>query len=99
MHYKGTLVIVRATRASERRLLEYMLVESDEEGYPFQLVCISGYYAGEVIGFVAEDPVAIHQLKDAVTRSHLEQELKRNLGDDVEVVAIHRPPDSVFGFS
>jgi hypothetical protein len=69
---------------------KFILAESHEKGFVFQIICISGHNAGSISGFFKEENDAINQNKKAVSKAHFLSELKRNFGDiDENTVKIY----------
>lgn len=56
---------------------KYMLVELYEDDFVFQIVCLTGYYAGVVEGLVINELLSAK----AITIEHLKKELNRNFKD------------------
>lgn len=70
-------------------LRECLLVESFESGYVFQIVCISGYDSGKILGYVKKQEDLSKINVDGVTREYLIKELHRNIiFDDESLVFI-----------
>ena len=57
---------------------EYMLVEVHEQGYVFQIVCISGYHAGSLYGLFEDEQQAIEDRVRGVSDQHFLKEIHRN---------------------
>lgn len=55
-----------------------MLVECIDKDYVFQIVCISGYHAGNIYGYVKTDNKAASRNVRGVSKGHLTKEIKRN---------------------
>jgi hypothetical protein len=55
---------------------DFMLVENTENEFPFQLICISGYKAGTIGGYIKQE--SIEKDKIAISTSKLLIELNRN---------------------
>lgn len=65
---------------------EYMLCVHYETGYIFQIICISGYYAGNLAGYIKDENIEGH---NAVSEAHLIKELKRNISfkeDSLQII-------------
>lgn len=65
-------------------LRECLLVESFESDYVFQIVCISGYDSGKILGYVKKQEDLSEINVDGVTREYLIKELHRNIIFDDE---------------
>lgn len=68
-YYRGTVVelIPTATETPTK----YMLCTCHDEGYAFQVFCISGYYAGSTAGYIKTEPRAAEKQLIAVSESYL----------------------------
>ena len=53
-----------------------MIVDNFEKEFPFQLICISGYKAGTIGGYVKQEN--IEKDRTAISKSNLIIELNRN---------------------
>ena len=85
--YKGTKVEFIAKFDNKDIKLDYLLVESFEPDFVFQLVCIDGYYSGNVSGFIKREKIVDNV--GSITKKHLITELKRNfLGFKVRSLVI-----------
>jgi hypothetical protein len=62
----------------EKKAQKYMLVQCHDEGFVFQIICISGYNIGLINGYIKEDPIAKSKNVKGVTREHLISEIVRN---------------------
>ncbi len=51
-----------------------------EEGFSFQVICISGYDAGSLSGYFKEEQKAIEDNKINVSKTHFIKEIERNFG-------------------
>lgn len=80
IYFKGTIIELINPLSHSSDIEKYMLIENREAGYVFQLVCISGYYAGTSFGMVKEDP-KLNQEYDGVSKQHLITEIERNFGE------------------
>lgn len=70
---------------------KFILAECQEEGYVFQIICISGYNSGSISGYVKTDHISKVKNKKAISYKHLIQELKRNFGKiNIETLKIHQ---------
>jgi len=78
LFYRGTIVEFVSTNAPNRSLEKYILAECHEDEKVFQIICISGYHAGSVEGFVDRDSSPLATNSKAVTYEHLISELKKN---------------------
>lgn len=58
---------------------EFLLAESFEEDYVFQIICTSGYDSGRIMGFVKTEDEVKNKNVRGVTRQHLINELHRNI--------------------
>lgn len=92
LYWKGTTFVISYTWESERRREEHMLVENFEEGYVFQIICTSGYYAGYTRGFITDDPEVLNAR--AVTYDHLCRRLEFHFGEGVTLEAIYERPEA-----
>lgn len=81
MHFKGTVIIARAKNDRLNEVKRFMLIESMDANYFFQLVCISGYYAGNIYGYIRKDPAAIEANCIAITSDFLLDQMIYNLGE------------------
>lgn len=83
IYYKGTIILVKNKRDYRREIRTYMLVENLDNEYWFQLVCIKGYKAGNIYGYIKADEYARELGCRGVTKEHLIKELQeeRNLGE------------------
>tara|TARA_B100000678_G_scaffold269177_1_gene256043 strand:- start:1040 stop:1315 length:276 start_codon:yes stop_codon:yes gene_type:complete len=52
----------------------FILAEAHRPGIAFQLICIEGYHAGSLEGYIRPEGPASY----AITKAHLIEELKRN---------------------
>ena len=76
--YRGTTFeFTNTDESGVTQLDRYMLVESYEEGFVFQIVCLSGYNAGSINGYIREDG-ALNGIHKGITRDHLMKEINRN---------------------
>jgi hypothetical protein len=80
-YYRGTQILAQNQNDRLKELRTYMLVESFNPEYFFQLVCISGYSAGVMFGYIRKDPVAVETNRIAVTKDFLFEQIKYNLGE------------------
>ena len=74
---------------------EYILAETHEKGFVFQIICISGQRAGGLFGYVQEDPMAVEDRVRGVSPEHLLSEVQRNFiyaEDSFEVVLSRLSP-------
>ena len=81
LYFKGTRVFVKSELIDKNNLQQYLLVESLDKDYAFDLVCISGYNSGHIYGIINYDRSEECKGKIAVTKIHLINELVRNLGN------------------
>ena len=81
IYFKGTRVFVKSELIAKNTLQQYLLVESLDKDYAFDLVCISGYNSGHIYGIINYDSSEECKGKIAVTKSHLINELIRNFGN------------------
>ena len=93
LYWKGTTFVISYIWESERRREEHMLVENFEEGYVFQIICTSGYYAGYTRGFITDDPDVLNAR--AVTYGHLWRWLEFRFGEGVTLEDIYKRPEAV----
>jgi len=80
VYFMGTIIEIANPMSLLKDIEKYMLVECHEQLYQFQIICISGYNAGQSFGFIFKDPL----LKDhfaAITKNHLLSEIRKNFGD------------------
>lgn len=84
----GTIVSISYEWEHEEQREEYMLVESVDSEYVFQLVCVSGDPRGRVMAYIRKDDVAVQNRAVAVTRAHLVAELVRLFGESVKILDI-----------
>lgn len=84
IYYKGAVIKVKM-KNYWNDVDTFMLVDyvSSETDYWFQLVCIKGYKAGHIYGYIKADEYAKELGCRGVTRDHLIKELQeeRNLGE------------------
>lgn len=57
---------------------EYMLAVVYEEDYVLQIICITGYHAGSLCGYVHKDQQAVSHRVRGVSHAHLLKEVQRN---------------------
>ena len=76
--YRGTTFeFISIGESGDSQLGRHMLVESYEEGFVFQIVCLSGYNAGSINGYIREDG-ALNGIHKGTTTDHLMREINRN---------------------
>lgn len=73
--YRGSIIRFKFNFESEQEE-EYMIVDNFEKEFPFQLICISGYKAGTIGGYVKQEN--IEKDRTAISKSNLIIELNRN---------------------
>lgn len=73
--YRGSIIRFKFSFEIEQEE-EYMIVENNEKEFPFQLICISGYKAGTIGGYVKQEN--IEKDSESISKSNLVIELKRN---------------------
>jgi hypothetical protein len=73
--YRGSIIRFKFYFESEQEE-EYMIVDNFEKEFPFQLICISGYKAGTIGGYVKQEN--IEKDRTAISKSNLIIELNRN---------------------
>jgi len=73
--FRGTIIRFKFCFEIEQEE-DYMIVDNTEKEFPFQLVCISGYKAGTIGGYVKQEN--IEKDKTAISKSNLLIELNRN---------------------
>lgn len=56
---------------------EFILAECHESGYLFQIICVSGYHAGTIAGYIKEGSLAEKSIA-ALTHKELIEGLKAN---------------------
>lgn len=76
--YRGTFFEFSCTGDDRRGLVRYILAELYEEEYVFQIICISGYYAGIINGYVKKETLVTEMKVAAITLKHLKNELNNN---------------------
>lgn len=54
---------------------EFILAECHEQGFVFQLICIRGYHAGKLEGYIKPEP---NTNGSKISEDHLVKELNRN---------------------
>jgi hypothetical protein len=54
--YRGSIIRFKFYFESEQEE-EYMIVDNFEKEFPFQLICISGYKAGTIGGYVKQENI------------------------------------------
>ena len=59
----------------------FILANSFESGYVFQLICIDGYDAGEVFGLVEVQEKFEKEMISAIDEKHLIKQVSRNILD------------------
>lgn len=81
IYYKGTVIKVRI-KDYWKDVDTFMLIDNNDNEYWFQLVCIKGYKAGNIYGYIKADEYARELGCRGVTKQHLIKELQeeRNLG-------------------
>ena len=73
--YRGSIIRFKFCFEIEQEE-EYMIVENFEKEFPFQLICISGYKAGTIGGYVKHEND--ERDRTAISKSNLIIELNRN---------------------
>ena len=63
---------------------KYMLADCFDPKFEFQIVCISGYHAGNILGYIKKDSL-LSNTHQAVTKDHLLKEINRNFLDIQEL--------------
>lgn len=61
--------------------LEFILADSFDAGYTFQLVCINGYDAGKIFGQIKDQEKFKRQMMAAIDEQFLILEIERNVLD------------------
>lgn len=61
----------------------YILAESFEKGFVFQIICISGYDSGTICGYVKKDDL-IEEYHKGISYEHLTKEINRNFLNVIE---------------
>ena len=83
-YYRGTKVTIRLKTEEE---LDFILTETNESGFVFQLFCIKGYNAGQIFGYI-EEQSKYSSSERAVDKLFLENQLSRNILDFKEIISI-----------
>jgi hypothetical protein len=65
--------------SGKEQLRECLLVESFEDDYVFQIVCITGYDSGRLLGYVKKPRGDNQNRVHGVARQYLIKELHRNI--------------------
>ena len=73
--YRGSIIRFKFSFEIEQEE-EYMIVENYEQQFPFQLICISGYKAGTIGGYVKQEN--FEKDSESISKSNLIIELNRN---------------------
>ncbi len=78
IYFRGTKIelIDNTDNQNERRL--FILAETFERDYVFQMIIIEGYHAGQCLGYIKVE-LGLGQKVSGVTYTHLLSELKRNI--------------------
>lgn len=93
--YKGTIFEFLNPEAYIPAIEKFILAESHEKGFVFQIICISGYNAGSISGYFREERKALLDSKMAVSYSHFIIELERNFGKiDIKTLKIDKSTTS-----
>ena len=75
----GTIFqVVNVFYPDRPELEKYMLAQTFEENFVFQLICIEGHPQGEIIGYIKKDD-NLDSYTAAVTKKHLINEIHRNI--------------------
>lgn len=77
-YFVGTQFELITTYDDIEKRQTYMLCEVNEEDVFFQIICISGYNAGKLIGFVNEQLEMKEKGYKAISKSFFEKEIERN---------------------
>jgi hypothetical protein len=80
-YFKGTIILAKKNTDRLGELRKYMLVESMDPDFSFQLVCISGYNAGTIFGYIRKDPEGQKAKVVGVSFDFLLKQIIYNLGD------------------
>jgi hypothetical protein len=87
--YMGTIIEFFNIAAYNPTREKFILAEYHDEEFVFQLICIDGYNAGSISGYIKTDPKFKIKHKKAVSSEHLINEIRRNFGNvDFETLTI-----------
>lgn len=68
---------------------EFILADCNENGYLFQIICITGYMSGTICGFIKADSKLELEKEVAISYEHLIKEIERNFGKiDIDTLKI-----------
>ncbi len=90
--YAGTIFELYNSFAYNPAIEKYILADSQESGYVFQIINIAGFNAGNIVGYIREDQLLFQQKIKAVSFNHFKNEIKRNFGEiDTDTIRILGP--------
>lgn len=78
-YFRGTKISLVDTFSEKKINKSYLLAEVNDEKFVFQIICLTGYDSGRIIGYVTKDPIADEQMISGVTKTHLINEISRNV--------------------
>lgn len=89
--FRGTTFKLFNPVAYIPKVEKFILAECHEEGFVFQVICISDYNAGTIAGYFKEELPALKKKDKAVSKPHFINELKRNFGEiDIKTLEIEK---------
>ncbi len=71
----------------------YLLAETFEPEYVFQIICITGYHTGKLVGYIKKDPLAEEPRVTGITFAHLMEEIQRNFQFEEGSLEVLTVPD------
>lgn len=87
-YFEGLKFKLLDKTSGREELKEFILAETHEKGYVFQIICISGYYAGRLMGYITVEKEAEEHRVRGITEKHLRAELKKNFIFDENTLEI-----------
>ena len=88
--FEGTKFRLITTYDGKEEDQEYMLCETHEPSKVFQIICVSGYNAGKLVGYINIDEEMQRKNYKAITLDHLKNEVKRNFIYKPGSLSIHK---------
>ncbi len=65
--FSGTIFEIYNSKAYNPSAEKFILADCHEKGFVFQVICITGYHAGALIGFIENESSDVVENKKAIT--------------------------------
>ncbi|TNE56281.1 MAG: hypothetical protein EP338_00110 [Bacteroidetes bacterium] len=88
LYYRGQKFRLTDTTDGRSQENEFMLVETHEQGTVFQIVCIHGYDAGRIFGYIAEENEMLKENHQAISPEYFLKCLSFNFNYDPKTLVI-----------